>query len=162
MPTKVFVDNHLLRGMLSTKSLERQDALHQFNQLNHNTYEVVISQIALGELVSVTMRDFNEPAELANKLGKLYEHISDVLDVSICLPPPNKKSIEIAIELKTGDNNLDMTDLLIVAQALADKDSQRFLTRDKKLLDSEIIKKKEEELRNNNERNQKLKIVDGL
>ena len=163
MPTKVFVDNHLLRGMLSETSLERADALHQFKKLNQNTYEAVIPQVAIGELVSISMRDFgDDPSEIHNKLGKLYENIHKILDVSICMPPPNKKSIEIAMELKNRDSNLDMTDLLILSQALIDRESQRFLTTDKKLLDSDVIKQKEEELRDSNDRVKRLKIVDGL
>ena len=161
--TNIYLDTWLLRGLVSENAAEKADANHHMNKLRSNVFNISVPQIALGEVFAVIMRDFrSDPIVAYTKLKKLFDDLMGILDVDACLPPPTVKSLQYARELKEGDNNLRETDLLIVAQALADPDSQRLLTPDKDLLDSRIIKEKEKQLRFSGERNVLLKIVDGL
>jgi predicted nucleic acid-binding protein len=79
-------------------------------------------------------------------------------DENVDFIPNKNESLKLAVELKDRDNNLDVTDLLIVSQALIDKYSTILLTNDGRLIDSPEIdrmKKREDRLR-------KLKISDSL
>jgi hypothetical protein len=70
----------------------------------------------------------------------------------------NAKVDEIAQQLLKRDNELHVTDAVIVAFALADHNSEFFFTRDGRLVDNEIIIKYQKELREKRERNIKLVI----
>ena len=52
------------------------------------------------------------------------------------------------------------TDAFIVSCALCDPDSSRLLTTDSRLLESELLKKIEKDMRTDKERNRKLKITE--
>ena len=78
------------------------------------------------------------------------------------MPPINVDIIEKAKTLKDRDSHLQDTDAIIAAQALLDPVSQRLLTVDTVLLNSQAIKNEEKRMRENNERQSELKVVDGL
>jgi len=163
LATRIYLDTWLLRALISDKAQERSEANHEISKLRSQSFESVIPQIVLGETVSTIMRDFSDPNDIHNKLAKLYDSIRPILNPRTCLPPPTKEAYKIAEELKNADGNLRDTDLLIVAQALIDPESERLLTPDKDLLDSEVIREKEKEMREiDNSRIKLLKIVDGL
>jgi len=162
MGTRVYVDTWLLRGLVSKKKHERMDAKREISRLESNSFDVVIPQIVIGETVSVLMRDFPDPSEAKNRLVKLYDSIKKILDPSSCLPPISMLILEKARELKSGDGNLKDTDAIIVSHTLLDPNSQRLLTADTDLLNSEFIKQMENEMRASRIRRKRLKIVDGL
>ena len=163
MATRVYLDTWLLRALVSDQGHERGDAKHELSKLVSNSFEVVVPQIALGEAFATIMRDYSDNlAEAHNKLIKLHDDLKLVIDSRTCLPSPTILSLQYAQEMKNEDSNLRETDLLIVSQALVDPESQRLLTADRDLLDSMVITNKEQELRDSGNRNQVLKIVDGL
>ena len=163
MPTTVYVDSWLLRGITSMKFGDRKAAMREFTKLYNPSYTAVIPQIALGETINTMMRDMADDANAFNTATKkLFDSIANILDVSKCMPPPSPESFEIAHDLKHRDGSLDITDLLIVSQALADPDSERLLTADDNLVRSKEIKCKEAELYGCDKRRSRLRLTDRL
>ena len=163
MPMMVYVDSWMLRGVTSANLRDRTETMREFTKLRNPSYTAVIPQIALGETVSTMMRDMSDDANAFNTMTKkLFDGIANILDVSKCLPPPSPESFEIAYELKHRDGSLDVTDLLIVSQALADPDSQMLLTADNRLVRSREIKRKDAELHGCGKRRSRLRLTDRL
>ena len=159
----VYVDSWLLRGITAMKPGTRTVTMREFTKLRNPSYTAVIPQIALGETISTMMRDMADDANAFNTVTKkLFDSIANILDVSKCMPPPSPESFEIAHDLKHCDGSLDITDLLIVSQALADPDSQLLLTADGKLVHSMAIKCKDAELYGCDKRRSGLRLADRL
>ena len=77
--------------------------------------------------------------------------------------PPNKCCYDIAKSLTAQDSYFTgnaPTDAFIVSCALCDPDSSHLLTVDSRLLESELLKSIEKEMRTTNKRNRQLKITE--
>lgn len=77
--------------------------------------------------------------------------------------PPNKCSYDIAKSLTAQDDYFAEhapTDAFIVSCALCDPDSSHLLTTDSRLLESELLKKIEKDMRTDNGRSRQLKITE--
>jgi len=162
MGTIVFLDSWLLRGYVSSNTLEASDARHQLSKLESNSYSVFIPQIVIGETISTMLRDFPTKHDLDNKLSKLTDTLQSILDLRKNLPPLTMLVVDKAHELIEMDSVLDNTDALIASHALMEPYSQRLLTDDRKLLDSEAIKEMDKRMNSDRIRKKRLKIVDGL
>jgi len=161
MGTRVYLDTWILRALISKNNAERKDALHEITRLESNSFDVVISQVVLGEAFATIMRDYGSN-DIRRILSKLYDSLVKIVDADSCLPPITVNIVEKAKMLKKKDPRLKDTDAIIAAQALLDRYSQRLLTADTDLLHSRIIKDKEKRMRDEYERNLELKVVDGL
>ena len=162
MGTVVYVDTWYLVAAGSDKRREKSDGDRQFYKLRSNVFDVFVPQIALGEAVSVIVRDYPDPGDACGRLSKMYDAVTSVLDPQSCLPPPTMEALKYVQEMKQNDRRLDVTDMLIAAQALADPESQILLTRDNILQHSWAIRDMEKRLRDEGERAERLRIVDGI
>ena len=71
-------------------------------------------------------------------------------------------AFNIMVKLSEKDNELDATDILIVAHVLSDPDSKFLFTNDNKLLGNTAILDLEKKLRADGKRNTGLKIQDSF
>lgn len=162
MPTRVYLDTYVLRGLVSSNKPERSEALSEISKLANASFETIIPQIVLGEALATIIRDYPDPNDAHATIKRLYDRIVQIHVPDRGFPPISVKILGEAELLKDGDGHLGDTDAIIAAQALLDPDSQRLLTADRKMLESEAIRGEEERLRNSGDRRAKLKIVDGL
>ena len=75
------------------------------------------------------------------------------------MPPLNAAVLSVVNDLVRAAPELDMTDRIILAHALADPDSIVFITGDKALLENKAIRRYEALLRKQGRRNARLAIV---
>lgn len=125
-------------------------------------FMVLIPQIVLGEAIS----------QIYEKRGdgmwpdKLMERFTSVMNKygwdNSNMPPPPNWSFQIMDELLRVDDRLEGTDVVILAQALADPDSKFLFTRDRTLGKNENVCNYELRLRQSGRRNTKLKITELL
>ena len=121
------------------------------------SYSLVVSQAALGEADAVILRRGSDAARmLLALLALLADHR---VDPGRCMPPLNAAVLAIVNELVLVAPELDMTDRIILAHALADPDSIVFITGDSKMIGNDPIQLYEERLRKQGRRNKKLVIV---
>ena len=124
------------------------------------SYSLVVSQAALGEADAVILRRGPGAARmLLALLALLADHR---VDPGRCMPPLNAAVLSIVIELMRAAPELDMTDRIILAHALADPDSAFFITGDHAMLENNTIKRYEAQLRKQGRRNTKLEIMSPL
>lgn len=162
MATRVYLDTWLLRALISKES-KKEEVRREVTRLRSNSFDVIVPQIVLGEAFGTIMRDYDNPNEVRSILNKLYDHLRRMMDTpGSCIPPVTVDIMEKAKELKKADSYLGDTDIIIVAQALLDRTSQRLLTADTKLTSSTVIKEEERKMRQNDQRDLELRIVDGL
>ena len=81
------------------------------------------------------------------------------VDPGRCMPPMNAAVLAVVNELVRVAPELDMTDRIILAHALADPDSVFFITGDSKMIGNDPIQLYETRLRMQGRRNKKLVIV---
>ena len=121
------------------------------------SYSLVASQAALGEADAVILRRGRDASRmLLSLLALLSDHR---IDPGRCMPPLNVAVLAIVNELMDVVPELDMTDRIILAHALADPDSVFLITGDSAMLKNDRISLYEEWLRGQGRRNAKLEIV---
>ncbi len=162
MPTKVYLDTYVLRGLVSSKKPERSEALGEISKLANASFETVMPQIVLGEALATIIRDYSDPNDAHATIKHLYDKIMQIHVPDRGFPVITMKILGEAKLLKDRDEHLSDTDAIIVAQSLLDPDSQRLLTADRKMLDSDVIVDEEKHLRDSGSRRVQLRIVDGL
>ena len=121
------------------------------------SYSLAVSQAALGEADAVILRRGPGAARmLLALLALLSDHR---VDPGRCMPPMNAAVLAVVNELVRVAPELDMTDRIILAHALADPDSVFFITGDSKMIGNDPIQLYETRLRMQGRRNKKLVIV---
>lgn len=116
--------------------------------------KVVIPFIVLGELINNINREISDDMNKTQVFFKFWELINKLIKADFS--PPRCNCIPIAKRVMVKDDQIEPTDLHIVAQALEDPYSSFLLTTDSKIIESYGIKNLEKEMRDNNERKQKL------
>jgi hypothetical protein len=76
----------------------------------------------------------------------------------IDIEPPKGDSLNVAASIKTQENDLNITDILIVAHALSDNYSSILLINDSDILASKVISK----MKNREGRSRPLQIKDSI
>ena len=126
-------------------------------QSGPDSYLLVVSQAALGEAAAVIMRRGPDAARL---LDGMFALLSDYrVDPGSCMPPVDATILAIINELAWAVPELDMTDRIILAMALADPDSAFLITRDHALVNNPAIILYEKKMRADGRRNAVLRAV---
>ena len=137
----------------------KEDAERLLYATSRGGFEVFVPQTVLGETVSkILARDGHEG--MLDRLDRTLQKYG--IDARRSLPPAPKRAFAIMEELRKRDERLDATDTMILAQVLADPDSEFFFTLDEKISDNRAIEEYEKELRRDGLRNEKLKITDRM
>ena len=141
---------------------EKSSVERLLSRIKNPSFEIRVPQIVLGEAISKILAkdDVNKSEDILLKLVHILQKYK--IDAKTCLPPPQRNSLSIMAELSKEDEMLDITDVVILAHALADPDSKFFFTMDQKLIYGVKIKEYERRLRDNEKRNTELKIADRL
>lgn len=127
-------------------------------QSGTGSYSLVASQVSLGEATAVIMR---RGPRAARMLDGLHALLSDYrVEPGRCMPPLDAVILGVVRDLDHVAPDLDTTDRVILAHALADPHSIFFITRDKAILASSEIVLYEEEARAMGRRKARLAIID--
>ena len=122
-----------------------------------DSYSLVASQAAPGEADAVILR---RGRDAVGMLFALLALLADYrVDPGRCMPPLDAAVLAIVNELMDAVPELDMTDRVILAHALADPDSVFLITGDYAMLENKAIMRYEEWLRAQGRRNAKLVII---
>ena len=156
--SRAYLDTYYLLEVLFD-GYYKQDIKRLFARIDSNAFEVFIPQIVLGEAVSQIF----EKSATKTQAGRLMEMLAHLMQEykwgTANMPPPSNRAFHIAAELARVDNRLAGVDTEILSIALADPDSKFLFTPDRILVRNENICDYELRLRQNGERNTKLKIL---
>ena len=126
-------------------------------QSGTDSYLLAVSQAALGEAAAVVLRRGPDAARL---LDGMFALLSDYrVDPGSCMPPVDATVLAIINELAWAVPELDMTDRIILAMALADPDSGFPTTKDHALVNNPAIILYEKKMRADGMRNAVLRAV---
>ena len=153
----VYLDTSVLRDIVSRKYKKRNDSKRLFARLGSAVYDVKVPQVVVGEAVTTVMRDF-EPSEWEQLVGRIMRELGNVSDPATCFPPPDPEVAAKARESMNKVKGMTKTDALIVAQAMMDPESQKLVTTDELILDSEWLEKEERQMRGRGERSKRLRF----
>ena len=156
--SRVCFDSHYVLEVVF-EGKYKDDAERLLYATSRGAFEVFVPQTVLGEIVSkILARDGREG--MLDKLDRTLQKYG--IDARRSLAPAPKGAFAIMEELRKIDERLDGTDIMILAQVLADPDSKFFFTKDEKMLYNAAIQKYEQRLRSENLRREKLKITDHI
>ena len=161
MLNRVYFDTWLLAGLVAKKSSERSDMKAMLSKMTHG-YEVVVPQVALGEVFAIVMKKNENKADVQKRLVDLCDDLYKVANPKTGFPPPTTEIFQFARDLTAGDSQIKNMDALIASHALTDPKSTRLITADKNLLNSTAVRKIESDLRDDGKREVELRIADGL
>ena len=161
MGTVVYLDTSVLRDIVSREREDRNDSKRLFARLRSAVYDVKVPQVVVGEAVTTVMRDF-EPSDWEQLVGRIMRELGNVADPATCFPPLDPTVAAKASEAMREVGNLTKTDALIVAQAMLDPESQKLVTTDELILDSEWLEKEERQMRGRGERSKHLRFSEDL
>lgn len=137
----VHLDTQYLYAFAASKKNEQESYLKR--QLlavlhNHNPdIQVKISFTALGE----TFNEINKKITIENQKWSAVQELYKLsLEEKVDLIPATHSSIRLARKLKKDDPRLNDTDILIVSQAICDREAILALFQDRMILESEVIK----------------------
>ncbi len=162
----LYIDTCFFQGYLWGKRDEKENAKDIFNRIEsirrNPDFNIKIPFIVVGELINNLIRK-NVEQRVREEI--MYEFFKLREDLKADTIPPNKCSYDKAKLLTDQDAYFAEhapTDAFIVSCALCDPDSSHLLTTDSRLLESELLKKIEKEMRTDNKRNRQLKITEEL
>ena len=121
------------------------------------SYSLVASQVSLGEAAAVILR---RGPGAARMLEGMIALLSDSrVEPGRCMPPLDAGVLATVNEMVRPAPELDMTDRVVLAHALADPDSAFLITKDQMILNDGGIRRYEKESRRQGRRNTLLRIV---
>lgn len=153
------IDTSVLVPIFSEDRPQERSARRLLERLRDKNLEPVVSQIVVGELVAVMLKNLSHiPKEKeVNFLSKIYTYFEPA-----AIKPVTIDSVKYATRLIDLDLRIGPVDALIVAQALLDRDSQYLLTFDTQLVVSKSIRQLDEEVRNKGIREHQLYVTSEL
>jgi len=161
----IYIDTCFFQGYLWGKEDEKENAKDILSKIKSNVkrnpdINVKIPFIVIGEMINNLIR---ENFELSNRAEIMYKFFVLLRDLKADIIPPNKCCYDIAKSLTAQDSYFAEnapTDAFMASCALCDPDSSHLLTADSRLLESELLKSIERDMRTANKRNRQLKITE--
>ncbi|MGC8696730.1 MAG: type II toxin-antitoxin system VapC family toxin [Conexivisphaera sp.] len=157
-PMRVCLDTSFVIEVVRehSRSKKRQDVLKCLYDLTRggNGPEVYFPQPALGEAISVLLRD----ADLRDLMGYIKRLVDNLHELRVKVTPITWSALELVRELQEHDEWLEPTDALIMGIALADNECDRLLTLDRKMAESLAVGRVLQRLREKGAGERDLKI----
>ena len=163
----IYIDTCFFQGYLWGKEDEKENANVILSKIKSNVrrnpeINVKIPFIVVGELINNLIRENFELRD-RDEDEIMYKFFVLLKDLKADIIPPNKCCYDIAKSLTAQDfyfaENAP-TDAFMASCVLCDPDSSHLLTVDSRLLESELLKSIEKEMRTANKRNRQLKITE--
>ncbi len=163
----IYIDTCFFQGYLWGKEDEKENANVILSKIKSNVrrnpeINVKIPFIVVGELINNLIRENFELRD-SDEDEIMYKFFVLRRNLEADIIPPNKCCYGIAKSLTVQDSYFAEnapTDAFMASCALCDPDSSHLLTVDSRLLESELLKSIEKEMRTANKRNRQLKITE--
>ncbi len=163
----IYIDTCFFQGYLWGKEDEKENANVILSKIKSNVrrnpeINVRIPFIVVGELINNLIRENFELRD-SDEDEIMYKFFVLLRNLEADIIPPNKCCYGIAKSLTAQDSYFAEnapTDAFMASCALCDPDSSHLLTVDSRLLESELLKSIEKEMRTANKRNRQLKITE--
>jgi len=163
----IYIDTCFFQGYLWGKEDEKENANVILSKIKSNVrrnpeINVRIPFIVIGEMISNLIRENFELRD-SDEDEIMYKFFVLRRNLEADIIPPNKCCYGIAKSLTAQDSYFAEnapTDAFMASCALCDPDSSHLLTVDSRLLESELLKSIEKEMRTANKRNRQLKITE--
>jgi len=165
---RVYLDTSYLYQIVMKRFTKKSDDFsRQVEQSIYNAerqnYQIVIPQIAVGEIFAKLPKHIKGQQDLINMLNSLWTSLEKLLNKEFSgLLPIMYKGIDIVQRIKEYENRLEPTDIVIIAQAASDPCSDALLTLDKKITESKGLREFINELMNDGERTAPLRFLECL
>lgn len=156
----IYIDTYYIQSYLIGRGHEEEHAKKQVRKAIQHAQRngdilIKLPFLVVAELMNNVCRNGMDAARKENFIKSFLELMNDK---NIDFIPHQKKALELATRLSNCDISLDVTDALIVSQALGDKYSTVLLTNDGRLIDSPEINK----IREGGDRLRKLIISESI
>ena len=115
----------------------------------------------MGQAVTTVTR-YHEPGKREQLAGRIMRAVGRAADPATCFPPPDPAVAAKASEAMKEVKGMTKTDALIVAQAMMDPESQKLVTTDDLILDSQWLEEEEREMRGRGERSKCLRFSEDV
>jgi predicted nucleic acid-binding protein len=124
------------------------------------TYEIIIPQFVLGEVMSVTLRKYNKNLnQLQSKIRILSNEVTAIVTPATGLPVIESKHLDHMSHFMNVCK-FSPTDASILSVVIEDADSDYFITTDTNLINSGSIYSYEQQLRDKDLRKKSLNITE--
>ncbi len=159
----------IIKKRVTDKSDEKSSIVERSMYRARDKYKIIIPQIVVGELFAKLpelMKNLTDEAH-EHKVAKLVSSLIGVFEdytgeEFIGLMPINREAIDISLKIVEYEDRIDFTDVLLVAQAAVDPQSEYLLTFDGGILKSTGISTFINKLVDDGVRSYELKITDEL
>ena len=159
----------IIKKRVTDKSDEKSSIVERSMYRAREKYKIIIPQIVVGELFAKLpelMKNLTDEAH-EHKVAKLVSSLIGVFEdytgeEFIGLMPINREAIDISLKIVEYEDRIDFTDVLLVAQAAVDPQSEYLLTFDGGILKSTGISTFINKLVDDGVRSYELKITDEL
>jgi len=159
----------IIKKRVTGESDEKSSIVERSMYRARDKYKIIIPQIVVGELFAKLpelMKNLTDEAHQL-KVAKLVSSLIGVFEdytgeEFIGLMPINREAIDISLKIVEYEDRIDFTDVLLVAQAAVDPQSEYLLTFDGGILKSTGISTFINKLVDDGVRSYELKITDEL
>ena len=137
----IYIDTFFLQSYLMGRNEIEKVAKDQVKKAKreariNGTIFIKFPFLVIAELINNLNRNVRNKDKRKEILADLFSLIEDE---KIDIVPPKGDSLKIAAQIRSKESDLDITDILIVAQALCDEYSTILLIDDLKVLESKEI-----------------------
>lgn len=144
--TNTYIDTSVLVESILGKNKAKSEAMRTLKRIQNTGQIIIIPQLVIGE-THFQIYDDSTSEEIHLNVKKFTELIRSLIpDTRNCTPAFSKEILELALEIRANDSNLDYRDSLIVSYVLLDKDSRYLYTTDTHIQESTFIQEKLTEL----------------
>jgi len=173
IPRRIYLDTSylipIIKKRVTDKSDDESSVAERSMYRARDNYKIIIPQIVVGELFAKLpelMKNLTDEAHEHN-VAKLVSSLIGVFEdytgeEFIGLMPINREAIDISLKIVEYEDRIDFTDVLLVAQAAVDPQSEYLLTFDGGILKSTGISTFINKLVDDGVRSYELKITDEL
>ncbi len=164
---RVYLDTSYLYEIVKKRFTQKSDDVSRVvEQSIYNArgkYQIVIPQIAVGEVFAKLPKLIENQREPINALSKLWMSIEELLGEDFNgLLPITYEGLAILKDIKDYDYRIEPTDIVIIAQAASDPQSEYLLTLDRYILSSKWLRNFVDELSEKRKREISLKFQQSL
>jgi hypothetical protein len=173
IPKRIYLDTSylipIIKKRVTDKSNDESSIVERSMYRAKDNYKIIIPQIVVGELFAKIPELMKNLTDEAHQL-KVAKVVSSLIGVFedytgeefIGLIPINREAIDMSLKIIEYEDRIDFTDILLVAQAAVDPQSEYLLTFEGKILESTGIRTFINKLVDDGVRSLELKIQDEL
>ena len=142
--TNTYIDTSVLVESILGKNKAKSEDMRTLSRIQSTGQKVMMPQLVIGETYFQIYDDeISTSNEVHLNVKKFTELIQSLVPITHgCTPAFSKEILELSLEIREKDSNLDYCDSLIVSHVLLDLDSRYLYTMDTSIQESTFIQQK--------------------